>query len=680
MLTSFLYREVEFNDGIAFSVPKLQGIDDPNPADATWAYRKGAVPVQTKLDIREGMFVFNFNIVAVRGETALQYQTKLQYIRQLFNTKDPTFYQLKRQRPHEATYKYLEVAPRQVAIDELGRKVSVTFQTADKEWKALDLTNAQQTIFDAGISETITVTYDGAYPVEPIISFEATTASSTGPTPLYYREITAYTVGRGALGFPQAQPILIASGWNTSGLVSVSKMRSDGLDISVQLSNGTVVNRVIAGTEASRSIWVRPNVWPALAAATLVSGPGVGNPADPPGARRAILAADTSLYCLTTEINDWPATGKIQIDNETISYSSITVISQQGTSQQLKLAITRGVDGTTAADHYSLTPIKVPLVLRINYGYAVGYAQVFYNDLSGWPFIDYDTSTNDIWQQTTTFSPSEQYTWYWSVEDDPNPLRYGERIVGQAESNAQIALYGTYDTGLSGEVLLKSQPSNRTHHRLRFAPPTNFGRLASHLRVVFKLKGGPTSYPDITVRLCKVSHNGTIVELYRNTYTSGTEGTVDTGYLATDTRWLNAQYYFVQLVNASPSSSPVRNVRIDGFYTKFEQDIATYYPTFTSVASATEYGLGTGVFPISFSFINSDDVAGQSFTVETRGEVTSYFELDCYERSTLGINLSEVSYRNGTWLRLMPGQNDIVFTGFTGTGQFLVTIIYRTRT
>src|SRR4051794_37186685 len=129
LLTSFLWKGVELNNGTTYGIPLAdQGLDDPNSADATWAYRKGTVPVQTAHSIKEGVFTLNINIIARHGETPAQYQAKIDQIRAIFDTRDPAFYQLQRKLPHEATYRYLSVAPREVSINRLERKVSITFQ------------------------------------------------------------------------------------------------------------------------------------------------------------------------------------------------------------------------------------------------------------------------------------------------------------------------------------------------------------------------------------------------------------------------------------------------------------------------------------------------------------------------------------------------------------------------
>ena len=154
LLTSFLWKGVELNDGVLYGVPLAdQALDDPNSSDATWAYRKGTVPVQTKLEIKEGVFTLNINILARAGETAAQYQAKIDQLRAIFDTRDPAFYQLQRKMPHEATYRFLNAAPREVAINRLERRAVVTFQTADKSWQDAALKTATMTLF-AGAGRT----------------------------------------------------------------------------------------------------------------------------------------------------------------------------------------------------------------------------------------------------------------------------------------------------------------------------------------------------------------------------------------------------------------------------------------------------------------------------------------------------------------------------------------------
>lgn len=670
LLTSFLWKGVELNDGNVYGVPLADlALDDPNPADASWAYRKSATPVQTKLEIKEGVFTLNIHIIARHGETAAQYQAKIDQLRAIFDTRDPGFYQLQRKMPHEQTYRYLLAAPREMAINRLERKVAVTFQTADKTWQDAALQTATITLFDtAARTETLNIAYSGNFAAEPTITIKALTAGSDGPVPLYYRDVVVYAVGTGGAGYVVGNPVQVVTGWDTSALVTAGKMRSDGLDITVGLTDGTKFRRYVGGAQNSRKLWILPHTWPAYASGSLVFGPGAGS-----GTQTALTATDTVMYLSMQGIDAWPTNGKLMLDNEVITFSGVTVISQAGTSQQLKLnIIQRGADGTAAAAHTLYTPPKRPVTVRVSYGYAAGFPTAIYNDLNGWPLIDYETSTNAQWNQTDTYDPNPtNRPWVWRPDSDPKAVRAGERVVAAAESQTKLALYGTYQTG-----------TPVAHQRLILPVPGYAARTLDYIRLVLTLKGGAGAYPGVTVKLCKLKRGyGTayeeIVELWSYTYSSSAEAQIDTGWVFTDQRWTQGTHYFLRLENAAPGAQ-VRNVRIDEFDAKLDQDYWTYYPI--AGALGAEGGASVGEYPVYVTVSNPSDTSNpQAFSVTTRMATNQTVTVDAGERSVSGMNLSEVSYQNPTWLRLVPGNNVLTFTGPTGAGQMLVTIQWRER-
>lgn len=666
-LTSYTYRGVELNDGVNYSIPLSdQALDDLNSVTATWAYRKDNVPVQTGLTIKEGVFVLNIHILPQSSSAA--WEAKLNTLKTIFNTRDAAFYSLNRQLPHEQYYKYLSVAPREMTVNRAERRVSVTFQTADKTWQDATQYSQQITLFDtAARTEDLVINYGGLYPAEPVITLEALTPGTDGPIPLYYREVTVYSVGAGAAGHVLNFPLRVVNAWDTSTLVSTGKMRSDGLDITVTLPDGTGLRRYIGGAQASRKVWVLPHTWPHQYPGTLVDGPGAGAPLDPPQNHRSLLAADTVAYFSMLGVETFPA-GKLMIDDEIISYTGVEIVSSAAGGQVIKLTgLSRGLEGTTAADHYRFTPMKRPTVLRVNYGYAAGYSQAIYNDLNGWPLIDYETSSNQQWNQTDTYdnNPTNR-PWVWRADIDPAPLRTWETINATPETETRLALYGTYQSG---------SPNSTLHHRLMFPAPGYAARTLSYIYLKFTLKGGQAGYPSITVRLMKQTTNGTVSELWSYTHNSAAEAAVNTGWVFTNQRLSPAAFYFIRLDNAAPGAQ-VRNVRLDGFDALLDQDYWTYYPGVSALGAET--GLGTGVYPIELHIQNVSDTAGV-FDINTRLSNNQSVTLDAAEHTVTGMLLNECSYRKAIWLRLLPGANTVRFTGPTGAGQMRVTIAWRER-
>lgn len=678
---SYLFKGVELNDGTNYSVPLAdQALDNPNSADATWAYRKGNTPVQTSLAIKEGVFVLNINVLAVHGETGAQFEAKLNTLKKIFDTRDPQFYQLRRRLPHEQYYRFLLVAPREVAISRLERKVSVTFQTPDKTWQDAELHSVTQTLFEtAARSEDITITYNGLYPVEPVVRVTALTPGSEGPTPLYYREVTLYAVGSGVAGAVVDNPVLLVDNWDTSALVAAGKMRADGLDITVTLPDFTPLRRYVCGTQSARKIWLLPQTWPYQPAGTLIDGPGAGAPRDPPQTARSLLATDTVMYVSMNGIETPAQSGKMMLDDEVIAYSAATVTQTWQGGQQIRFdGLTRGADGTTPADHRRYTPMKRPVTLRVNYGYAPGYAQVFYNDLNGWPLIDYELSSNSQWRQTDTYDPNPSNRPYvWRADVDPAPLRDWESVIAYPESHERQALYGTY---------LWQSANSRVHHRLLLPTPRSGGygtRMLDFIRLLLTLQGGQGATPGITVKLCKLrrgygSPYEEVTELWSYTHNSSAEATIDTGWVFTDQRWSQASHYFLRLEHAAPGGQ-VRNVRVDEFDALLDYDYWVYYPI--AGALGPERGPGTGEYPTNLWWRNlSDPTATRDFTIYTTQATGQQVTLDCAEHAVTGMTLQECSYIQTNWLRLLPGTNTIRFSGPQGAGQMQVTIEWRERT
>lgn len=670
-LTSYLFKNVELNDGINYAVPLAdQGLDDLNSVDATWAYRKGAVPMQTQLTIKEG--VFNLNINILPQATAAAWEAKLTQLKQIFDTRDPVAYAFYRKLPHEQSYRYLLVSPREFVVNRLERKVVVTLQTADKSWADATEHDSQITLFEgAPRDETLTITYDGLTAYEPTITIKAVSPGSDGPQPLYYREVALYSVGSGGAGYIVGNPVLLVSGWNTNAEVGAGKMRSDGLDITVTLPDGSQVPRYIGGTQASRKVWIKPTSWPAYVNGCAIYGPGAGDTVN----GYALTDTDTVLYLNIYGYDSWTATGKVMLDSEVIAYSAVAPISVENGTVTLKLTLSgRGQDGTSAADHTLYTPVKRPVVLKVGYGYAGGYAQTIYNNLNGWPLINYETSSNSLWVQDDTYDPNPtNRPWVWRGERDPAPLRTWESVVAKPETQTRLALYGTYVAGAANSTL---------HERLILPVPGYSSRTLDYIRLSLTLKGGAGTYPAITVRLMKLRRGyGTgseeCKELWSYTHSSGAEAVIDTGWVFTDQRWWPGTHYFLRLDGAAPGTE-VRNLRIDQFQMQLDIDYWAYYPIAGALGS--EKGVGTGEYPVTLDIQNLDDAGNpQVFRVYTRMSNDQEVTIDCANRTATGMLLNECTYYNPIWLRLVPGTNRIKFTGTTGAGQMLATITWKDR-
>ena len=441
MLTSYRYRGVELNDDINYLVPLAElNLDDRQTAEENWVYRDAQTPLPTGITLREGVTVLNLYI---RASSTADFNTKLNALYQLFDTRDPAYYRLERKFPHEQYYRYIEVAPRQFTVNRLERKVSITLYTPERAWKD-DTWNEQTWTLFNGPSRTIDVslTYDGFSPVEPVVEVKALTIGSDGPVPLYYRTVDVWTADTATV---VGSPVLIASGWNVQSLISAEKMRSDSLDISVTLPDGTALNRLVVGADTARRVWVKPAVWPRIPKVRLAES--ITNVAS------SITIRSLDGQSLT---NYLPNSATIAIENEQITYTGFTLVANYANGDQAVTLLNcqRGVGGTTAAGHGGLPTMRIKFrtQLRINYGYAPAYVNTYMlNDFSGWPLLDYEVSTNTSWVQTDANNRAAtegDQTLVWSVARDVQKAQSASEYTFGDIASGKARLHGVQLPGV----------------------------------------------------------------------------------------------------------------------------------------------------------------------------------------------------------------------------------------
>src|SRR4026209_767161 len=96
LLTSYVYKNVDLNDGTNYLVPLLDtSFDDCNSSDATWSTSKGTTPVQTGITLKEGQFTLPIHIVATTPE---DFYDKFIILKTVFNTEDPQLYTFTRKK------------------------------------------------------------------------------------------------------------------------------------------------------------------------------------------------------------------------------------------------------------------------------------------------------------------------------------------------------------------------------------------------------------------------------------------------------------------------------------------------------------------------------------------------------------------------------------------------------
>lgn len=697
ILSSVRWRSVELNDGTSYLLDTRETtLDDPNPAEATYATRKDNTPVLVGAVLRESTIVLNINIVA---STAAELDAKILALRRIFNPEELREYKLERQLPHEQYHKYVMAAARTVNVNRAQRRCTVTLQTTDMTWQDSAEQTQSVTLFaTGGAPETLTVNYTGNLPVEPTIQLTADTPGSDGPTSLYYRDLSLwYWAPERVANYP----IKVVENWDVSPLVSAGKMRSDFADISISIAGRQAPHNIVVRSTNVLDIWIIPAYMPLVAAdAILATGPfGFSQPHIP----TSYGAGDTfGIVCYRGTV---PASATLKIGNEFISYNG----AQQMSSSLWQVTITaRGVYGSPVEPHYMFSPILFPTTVRVGYGYAPGYAQQWASKWGGpWPDIDYINSDNREWKYTVGSTklmygpggvPLTSFNWFYAQAPNARP-RELLAPIGQADPTYPTygGLVSTYPVaGLSPADPKNSQVSVS---RLVLAHPGGQSqRRMSYLRLVFEVKGGPeAAHPGFDIKMNRVRagfradytalyYPEDARQLYSGPYAvqNGT-GTIDTSYLYTDS-WSNPSTHFtVEVLNAPAGADNLTVLRIKEFYIRWDGYGGTeltenlHWPHFGALGS--EQGIGTGEFPVYLKVRNlTDGDQTTPFTVQARMSVGQQGSIDCQAHAVSGaLGLLDVDYKKSNWLRLMPGTNVVQFESGAGTGQIGITLSWRNR-
>lgn len=678
LLTSYRYRGCELNDGLAYTVPS-QGLtlDDRQNADENWVYRSGGdLPMPTGITLKEGVIVLNINIVASTPE---QFETRLNVLKQIFDTTDRRYYKLERKLPHEQYYKYIEVAPRQFTVSRTERKVSITLHTAERAWKEDTWREHVQELFTDNETHTyyLNVNYEGITPVEPIVEVTPLEVSSQGPQPMFYQEVDVYVAS------PQHiinTPIRLVGGWDTSSYVSAGQMRSDGLDITVTLPNGTQLRRYVGGTQSNRNVWINPQTWPSLPGTVRLPGfPGVT--AD---------STEIPIFANTGTLVGMPTSGKVCIGDEIISYTGLQITSSDGVYGKLT-GCTRGVDGTVATD-FTLgdwTWVKFPQKLRINYGYVNVFAGTFFqNNLNNWHLIDYDESDNVVWiQKTANTSPfGDSSNGYFTGR--PFSWRGYSWLPGRPGERSEMGWTGRLEGG-NAQMTLSAYKTNSqfTSYRDRLVMQLNpyNSRKVTWARLVYDLTGGDTGqFPQIKAEMGVTRENffnglqiygpgnyGTperTKSLHTATRNVGTTAQIDTGWQLVSQDWYGATHIWLWVPEAPTTSNPAGvKVHLKEVYLYLDQQFLEY-----PVAKfwSTQQGANNGEFPVVMSWTNhSDTLDNDWFHIWPRLSIGATVSYNCATYEVTGAPLANCSFEKVKWLRLVPGNNVIQVNGHAGIGQ-----------
>lgn len=689
-LSSVRWRGVELNDGVNYLLDTREStLDDPNPAEATYATRKDATPVLMGATLRETTIVLNINIKAA---SSADLDAKIQQLRRIFNPAELKEYKLERRLPHEQYHKYIMAAARTINFNRAMRKCSVTLQAADMTWQ--DSAEQTQTtlLFDGTFSENLVVNYTGNLPVEPILEVKAKSPGSDGPTPLYYRDIALwYWAPERLVNFP----VKLIENWNVNSLISGGKMRSDYSDVSLTLAGRTVPHNIVERSSGVIDVWALPSFANTIVVCTLS-----------PSTRGAVYDVQLpSSWGVNSKIKfnvnrgSLPATATVKIGNEFITYTS-PVQTAQGSPVYEVTITARGVYGSPVEDHYAWSPVMFADTARVSYGYALGYERLYPRQWGGpWPDIDYVNSTNGEWRYTTNRTrqffevngtPLTGLNWYAAPVVNPRARETLEMISLSDPTYRNFSgLVSTYPAPFSGvgnvQRLVLEQPGGQSLRRI------------SWLRIVFELTGGPNpAAPGFTVILNKVRFGsfGSVDlgkpnefknELWRYTHNSTGTVTVDTGYICTNNWNATPSHFVIEIPDAPVDSSNRLLLRIKEFYIRWDGFGATeYYDNLHwphAGGLGTERGIGTGEFPVYLNVRNlSDSDQTSPFTIAARMADETVGIIDCQGHTVSGaLTLEEVSYKKSNWLRLLPGNNTIQFSAGVGTGQVEIKLRWRNR-
>lgn len=669
-LTSYTYLGVELNDGANYLISTVGAdFDSQNAASVEYAERQYATPFILGATLQPGEIPLSVTIVA---KTPVEFNTKLEALKKLFDTSRRGTTPFYRKLPVEASYRSVDCVVTSFVPVRLERKVDITLSTEDRRWKAAAETVVTARLFDTLTTETLTITNAGFTEVEPVIVLAANEAPSGAiAAPQYWRHVAIY-VYEAQHAFQS--PLLLTSGWNTTALVAASHIRSDGADISVVTKGtGTLQPRYVGGSTADRKVWIRPTALPSRQ--NIVATAAMTN-----------VQTTIPLYCGAGDPL-LPTTGTVAFDNEIVSYTGVTYQSADKSNFTLT-GVTRGYDGTTAVLHVAFTRCKQPYEFTIRYGYGAGYETLFSNQLTNWPPISYETSTNAEWQITHALSgdtniglPAPFYIG--SAPYTGRRSRMGELAIGRSSSdvgdqdargNTRAALYGGYVVASSAAPKLE---------RLVFSV-AGANRTVESIRVQTRMRANDgasgfaaTSYLAVVRSQFNTQYEVADV-LATQVHTSGVAGVQDTGYVNTDVRTKGGTHFVFDSVARTqpPIGSAFAqfvvpetiSLRLDTTY-----GAAPLLGTLTS-----EYSVATGDFLIHVGIKNMT-TGDEEFIINAVMRVGSTITIDADARSVADNKLTFASFTNATWLRLTPGANSVRFTTDTGAGYIDATITWRNR-
>lgn len=316
-----------------------------------------------------------FEIVIIMTGTLA---TQLDQIKRWFDISDQAEYELLCQDPDNANRQWYVMATC-VSIPELvGNTASVVLSVTDPIWRAKTTTTVTGSLASSGLHHDCTVL--GNRRTFPTVTLVPTGAKPSG---LIYRKFLAIynRVNRKLVGYPLD---LTGGGWSTTALVSGSKMRSDGEDITVAIDGQAWPRWIDSPNSASTKVWTYVDLDRPLEMSLSTS--------------IAVSGAVTSIVVKSTAANqsvlqDLKAPGLLMIDSELFSFGGIDAGTYTITG------VTRAERGSSMAAHSTGATVRwIQHEVWVSYGNLSATAPT--QDDTAKPVFNLTTSTNTSWVYT----------------------------------------------------------------------------------------------------------------------------------------------------------------------------------------------------------------------------------------------------------------------------------------
>src|SRR5262249_1194559 len=140
----------------------------------------------------------------------------------------------------------------------------------------------------------------------------------------------------------------------------------------------------------------------------------------------------------------------------------------------------------------------------------------------------------------------------------------------------------------------------------------------------------------------------------------------DTGNVSVSQDYLGATHVWLRIYEAPTNSTQSTLVLLnEGVFTLdsvFQgHPVAKFWPT--------QKGYGVDEFPVVMSLQNYGDWTTPAFSIWPKMDENETATFDCATYEVTNALLTECSYENPIWMRLVPGYNEVHVVGVQGVGK-----------